>query len=230
MTCWRLGEKEVWMHLFGSDEAPLPLVWLMAGDTTQERMDEMEEILLPLITQGKCRPFMLAGFGPVAWDHDYAPWPLETPDGRHFGNGADELLRFAWDQFLPAVQQQFAHSGETFPVGYSLGGLAALYFAGLNEWAGCGSCSGSLWYPGFADWLQAHAPRFPVYLSLGGKEKNTKDPLMAQVENCTRAVHDLLRPITKTTFVHEPGGHFRDTAQRLANAIVWLLSHQSRKD
>lgn len=228
MTCFRLGEKEGWMHPFG-DGPSLPLVWLMAGDGTQERMNEMEAILLPLIKQGRCRPFVLAGFGPVNWDHDYAPWAFETPDGRRFGNGADDLLRFARDQFLPAVQRQFAHSGETFPVGYSLGGLAALYFAAQSEWAGCGSCSGSLWYPEFADWLRNHPPRCPVYLSLGGKEKNTKDPLMAQVEDCTRAVYDQLRPINKTAFVHEPGGHFRGTAQRLANAIVWLLDDQSRK-
>lgn len=229
MTHFPLEEKEGWLHPFGLSDGPAPLIWLMAGDMTPDRIEELEGLLLPLIAKGRCRPFVLAGFGPVQWDHDYAPWPLETPDGRRFGDGADALGRFAREIFLPAVQERCACGGQRYVIGYSLGGLAALYFAGLDEWAGCGSCSGSLWYPGFMDWLSAHPPRCPVYFSLGGREKNTRDALMAQVEDCTRAAWELLRPTTKTTFVHEPGGHFRGTAQRLANAIVWLMGDQSRK-
>ena len=169
---------------------------------------------------------MLAGFGPVDWDQDCAPWPLETPDGRRFGDGLPQLWHFAETQFLPALQQH----GPCYAVGYSLGGLAALYMAGISSaFQGCASCSGSLWYPGFAEWLGEHPPACPVYLSLGGKEKNTRDPLMARVEECTQQVYEDLKTRTKTAFVHEPGGHFRGTSQRLSRAILWLLeSHQSK--
>lgn len=230
MTWFELmNNRKGWIHPVGEGDAPRPLVWLMVGEMTEERMAELETILLPQIRAGACRPFVLAGFEPVDWDQDYAPWPFETPDGRRFGDGAAALLHFAQQIFLPEAEKRFYFDGRLFAVGYSLGGLAALYFAPQADWAGCGSCSGSLWYPDFLDWLQQHPPRCPVYLSLGGKEKNTRDPLMAQVEDCTRAAFDLLRPHIKTTFVHEPGGHFRGTAQRLSNAIAWLMNDQLRK-
>ena len=223
------GKKTGWIHLFGQSQQKRPLVWLMAGDMTEETVAQWEAILLPKIAQGVCAPFALAGFGPVEWNCDYAPWPLETPDGRCFGEGAEQLLMEARQHFLPSAQTQFAFDGRVYVLGYSLGGLAALYFAARADWAGCGSCSGSLWYPGFVEWLAERPPRCPVYLSLGGKEKNTRDPLMACVEERTRAAYDLLRRHTKTTFAHEPGGHFRDTAQRLCNATLWLLGDQFQK-
>lgn len=229
LTPLNTNQRKGWLYLFGQGDAPRPLVWLMAGEMTQERLTELEAILLPQIAKGKCRAFALAGFEPVDWFHDYAPWPLETPDGRRFGNGADELLRFAQESFLPETEKRFCSDGRRYVLGYSLGGLAAMYFASQAEWAGCGSCSGSLWYPGFVEWLRAHPPGCPVYLSLGGKEKNTRDPLMARVEDCTRAAHELLRPHIKTAFTLEPGGHFRGTARRLSNAIMWLMNDQSRK-
>jgi len=230
MQCFEADEKQGWIHRFGAGDAPVPLVWLMAGDMTRDTIAKLEAILLPQIEAGACRPFALCGFGPVDWDSDYAPWPLETPEGRRFGNGADALLAWAQSVFLPSAKAQTACSGECFVVGYSLGGLAALYAAGQGGWAGCGSCSGSTWYPGFVDWIKSHPPRCPVYLSLGGKEKNTRDPLMAQVEDCTKAIHDDLRSLIPTTFVHEPGGHFKAIEQRLSNAILWLLRvDQSRK-
>lgn len=220
MQYFEAGSRRGWVHLFGQGKEPRPLVWLMAGEMTQEAIGQWETLLA-----GKCRPFALAGFEPVDWDSDYAPWPLETPGGRCFGSGADALFAYAKESFLPQAQKQFDWNGQSYVLGYSLGGLAALYFAGQHSFAGCGSCSGSLWYPGFVDWLKDHRPDCPVYLSLGGKEKNTRDALMARVEDCTKAVYDLLRPQVKTAFAHEPGGHFREVPQRLCHAIEWLLGN-----
>lgn len=131
---------------------------------------------------------------------------------------------------LPRVQETIArlqarHAlGEAvYPVGYSLGGLAALYFHCEAGFSGCGSCSGSLWYPGWLEYLEARAPGGKIYLSLGGKEKNARDPLMRTVEEATCQTKALLSASARCTFVHEPGGHFRDVPQRLARAIAWLL-------
>ena len=187
------------------------------------------EILLPEIRKGHCHPFVLAGFGPVEWDHDYAPWPVETPDGRSFGSGADAMIAWTKRVFLPSAHAQFNSTGECFAVGYSLGGLTALYAAAQGDWAGCGSCSGSLWYPGFLEWLEEHPVQCPVYLSLGGKEKNTRDLLMARVEECTQSVYERLRKQTKAVFVHEPGGHFRAVDQRLCRAILWLMDYSQKR-
>jgi len=214
------GEKSCWMQQIVPGRGPL--VWLMAGGRNEELVGEIMRLLQPAIENAEIPSFALAGLEQVNWDEDYAPWPLITPQGRRFGCGAGAQLTLAEETLWPAIAPQT--DGRIFAVGYSLGGLSALYFAGLTDkLAGCASCSGSLWYPGFTDWLRQHRPCRPVYLSLGGKEKNTRDPLMARVEECTREAYELFRPHGKTVFVHEPGGHFHGTAQRLAHAIEWLL-------
>jgi len=34
-------------------------------------------MLFPQIEAGKCRPFLISGFGPIDWNRDFAPWYLE---------------------------------------------------------------------------------------------------------------------------------------------------------
>lgn len=228
MQSFEIASKTGWLHRVG--EAPGALVWLLTGAADEQAVAEMERILLPEIHSGRIPPCTLAGYGPVEWFEDYAPWPLTTPDGKVMSREGrlEATLDFAQKVFLPEAEKQAGCNGVRYAVGYSLGGLAALYagchMAGL---AGVGSCSGSLWYPGFVDHAKENPPPCPVFLSLGGKEKNAKDPLMAQVETCTRQVFAFLHSRGETVFVHEPGGHFKDTSQRIARAVVWLL--QSRK-
>ena len=220
-------KNPLWIYTIGEGHAPRPLVWLMAGSPEQAPLEELLSLLDDAVLQERCVPCAIAGASPSCWNDDYSPWPLEMPDGRRFGGQADALMNLTLMQWLPEVQNRFRFDGRRFAVGYSLGGLAALYYAAQGGWNGCGSCSGSLWYPGFVEWLASHPPACPVYFSLGGREKNTSDPLMARVEACTRSACQLLRPAVKTTFVHEPGGHFRGTAQRLFHAIEWLLSSEN---
>ena len=216
-----------WLRLVGSSSGARPLVWLMAGYQDSSQLEELTALLETSVAQGRCIPFAIAGVSPGSWNDAYSPWPLDLPDGRRFGGQADALMQLTESQLLPEVQKLFGFDGRRFAVGYSLGGLAALYYAAHGGWNGCASCSGSLWYPGFPEWLASHVPCCPVYFSLGGKEKNTRDPLMARVEECTQSACALLRPEVKTTFVHEPGGHFRGTAQRLVHAVEWLLSPET---
>ena len=85
--------------------------------------------------------------------------------------------------------------------------------------------SGSLWYPGIREYLMAHPPRPDcLYFSLGSKESKTRNPVMAAVEENTRAIQAFCRGqgIT-TTFQLNPGNHFRDTAARTAAGIAWML-------
>lgn len=228
MQSFEIASKTGWFHRVG--EEPGALVWLLMGEEDEQALAAMESILLPEIRSGRIPSCTLAGVGPVEWFEDYAPWPLTTPDGRVMSREGrlEAWLAFAQTAFLPEVEKRAGCNGVRYAVGYSLGGLAALYagchMAGL---AGVGSCSGSLWYPGFADHVKENPPSCPVYLSLGGKEKNAKDPLMAQVETCTQQVFAFLRSRGETVFVHEAGGHFKETSQRIARAILWLL--QSRK-
>lgn len=76
------------------------------------------------------------------------------------------------------VEGFFADAGGPLPVqrilcGYSLAGLFALW-SGFHTQTFSGVCSvsGSLWFDGFSEWMQAHMADFKpgaVYLSLGDR-------------------------------------------------------------
>lgn len=218
-----LDEKYCWAEQLGSPDQPVPLVILLTGDDSVHQLPEIREMLLAWIEAGKCQPFLITGFGPIVWDRDFAPWYVEGTGGRIFAGKADETLDFMKNTLLPALQSLFSLNGEVYPVGYSLGGLTAFYAHCRLGFTGCGSCSGSLWFPGWLEFLQKHQPSGKVYLSLGGKEEKTKDPLMCKVGTATQRSKELIARSAKVTYVKEPGGHFREIPQRIARAILWLL-------
>ena len=225
---WReipLSEKNGWLVPMGNDQdADAPVVILLAGNRSETLLDECQAILKPLIAEKKIPSFWLAGLEMVDWDRDYSPWYAEDPcTNRIFAGQADCLGKILTQEFLPKLRLEFAAMGQVYLLGYSLGGLAALYYYTRSHFAGCGSCSGSFWYPGWLDYLQNHLPGGKVYLSLGGKEKNTRHPLMSHIETDTAAVKKILSAKAKVTFVHEPGGHSHQIPQRLAHALTWLL-------
>lgn len=217
---FELEGKRCWAEPRGEPEA---VVLLLAGEYSRETAQEITDGPL---REGNAPAFVLAGAETGDWDGDYSPWPFTTPGGRHFSGGADSTGTFLREALLPYLQREFPGAGEAYLVGYSMGGLAALYLFCQGGFAGCGSCSGSLWYPGCTRYLQEHPAAGRVYLSLGGKEKNTKDPLMCRVEEETLAAEKILSRSARTAFVREPGGHFRDIPGRLARAVSWLLLPQ----
>lgn len=165
------------------------------------------------------RPTIAALHG-LDWNGALSPWPAKKVfrGGEDFAGGAPAWLRELTEIIIPAVEE--ARPKHRIIAGYSLGGLFAVY-AALNTDAfdGAASVSGSLWYDGFADYAAARpclAKR--VYLSLGDKEKNTRNPRMAAIEDCTRAIAARLGcPVEMN-----PGGHFQDELPRLAKGIVAL--------
>lgn len=191
-----------------------PAVILLAGDAA-ETLTAVRAALDAL----NAPPCRLAAFETVNWDADYTPWRVEGK--RSFSGGADALLPSLTD----AVERLRADgAARVYLVGYSLGGLAALYFHTKLSTDGCASCSGSLWYPNFIEYLEKNPARGAVYFSLGGKEKNTRDELMGTIEQRTSEAYELCKTTAeRTVFNHEPGGHFRDTFGRMARGICWLL-------
>ena len=115
-------------------------------------------------------------------------------------------------------------------MGYSLAGLFALW--ALMEkpvLSGAISCSGSLWYPDFMGKIQNDCHKLhgkKIYLSVGGKEANTKDPLMANVLTCTKETYGLLKDQNAVKYELNSGGHFADAGKRLAKGLRWMLEEE----
>ena len=63
-----------------------------------------------------------------------------------------------------------------------------------------------------------------VYLLLGEKEKQSKDPRMCQVEEKTNALKDiLLQKGVSCELEIVPGGHFSDAEERITKAFAAIL-------
>lgn len=181
---------------------------------------------------GEGRSLVLAEFGGIDWDRDYSPWEADGSGGRHFSGGAGRLVQFL-PGFTAELERRFGKFSGVYFCGYSLGGLFALYAASIGaggEISGAASCSGSMWFPGWTEFLAAHPLHGRIFLSLGGKEKNSPDPLMASVEEKTAEVKRIAARTAEVTLVHEPGGHFSRVPERLCRAINALLSGNNGGD
>lgn len=169
----------------------------------------------------------LAVIGGIDWDDALSPWPAPKVfrGGRDFGGHAEEHLDFLRNTVFPAVEEGKGYRRRTI-AGYSLAGLFALWAAcGSKDFSACASVSGSLWFEGFGDWLEKQAPSLDgVYLSVGDREKVTKNARMAKVEDETRRACRILGESgVPAVFELNAGGHFNDPEKRLARGIAVML-------
>ena len=178
---------------------------------------------------------LVSVFG-MDWDNDLTPWPApnvrkKCPD---FGGGAGMFLEVLGNEVVPMVEDRLFGTGNRLDpsarclVGISLAGLFAV-------WAGChsglfgsiGSVSGSFWYDGFIEWLGNQVIPSSVgrvYLSVGEREKESRNPLFSRIEECTAEVRNLLESRgLEVTFELNPGNHIADGVPRLRKALDWLL-------
>ena len=158
------------------------------------------------------------------WNRDLSPWSAPPVFGNEpFGEGAAD--------FLDAILSLCADKRKTYYLGgYSLAGLFALWAAHETDaFVGVAAASPSVWFPGFAAYLQTHPIRAKrVYLSLGDREEKTRNPVMATVGTRIREAYDLLRSRgTDCTLEWNPGNHFKDPDLRTARAFLWALGEAS---
>lgn len=214
---------------YGASEKRYPLVVSNDGDYLEERLEK----LWPKLWRDGGGQFVLAAVTPRNRGDDYTPWSApglaenEPPFG---GRGAD-YLAFLTDALLPLLRGRYRLHPDgdyTGLMGYSLGGLHALYALYLTRAFGCvASLSGSLWYDGFVSFMEEHRPlrqEAKIYLSLGQSEKKVRQPRMARGAECTARAAWLLKEQTGTEPVirWHPGGHFSGIPERFLAALRWF--------
>ena len=140
-----------------------------------------------------------------------------------------EYLKLLLDAVIPKTLDRLGTAPRfTGIAGYSLAGLFALYaLYRCDAFGRAASMSGSLWFPGFAEYVAEHGPvRLPdrVYLSLGDREAATRNPYLKTVADSTGTVADLFgKQGAEVIRETNPGNHFRDAALRSAKGIRALL-------
>ena len=177
-------------------------------------------------------PFTLVAISDLDWNHDMAPWasPAAFKKGTPFTGGADDYLRLLVDEIIPEAEKDLATPPAWRGIaGYSLAGLFALYAIYRTDvFSRVGCMSGSLWFPGFKEYIFSHEPKKPpdcIYFSLGDKEAKTRNPVLKTVQENTETIRAFYQSKgIDTVFRLNPGNHFVQGIRRTVAGIQWLLS------
>lgn len=170
------------------------------------------------------------------WNDEYSPWPdSSSAKGLSFAGRGGETLEFLLQDLQPFLGREFGISsglGTAAALGYSLGGLMALYAFIQSDWfSGAASVSGSLWFPGWCEYLERQSlsgRRGDLYLSLGKAERKIRSARMRTNPDCTRRTEEYfwrqLAPSSRVCLEWNNGGHGFEVTQRLRKACRWLGS------
>ena len=208
-----------WTILKNEAKGPI-FLWVMyphRNEDPAEILPKMEE------TVGNTE-YTLAAVQVDDWNADLSPWEEDTSAG-YFAGNAEKTLSYI-EEVVSELGKMHGEDRAIYIIGYSLAGLFALWAAAKEDsFSGAASCSGSLWFPGWLAQLKderGFLKNKKVYLSLGGKEANTPDPLMKQVMTCTKEAEQILKAENQVFFEMNSGGHFADSGKRLAKAVKWF--------
>lgn len=179
----------------------------------------------------KCPPFALVTIGGLDWNRELSPWPCDaiTATSELFAGRAEDFLDELTHKIIPSVEASFSAPPRLRAIaGYSLAGLFALWACCQTDlFCRVASVSGSLWFPGFAEYLDENLPQNALdvaYLSLGKKEHKTPNRMMREVLTDTKRCEQILQDRgVKTLFERNPGNHFSEPALRSARGIAWML-------
>lgn len=178
----------------------------------------------------------LASITGVDWNRELSPWkvPKVFQNGEDFSGQGTSFLNTLIGHIIPLAEEHLGFTPALRSIaGYSLAGLFALWtVCQTTFFDGAASISGSLWFDGFLDYMKANTPTTKrVYLSLGDREKVSRNPRLAMVEDCTRQMTELLLSQNiPVTFELNPGGHFQDIAVRMARGICMLTNSAPLED
>lgn len=169
------------------------------------------------------------------WDSNLSPWiaPSAFKKGNFTGGGV-KTLNWVVSELLNGIKKDGLSEQKNYIVGYSLAGLFAMWaIYETDSFDGAVCCSGSLWFPEWDEYMKTaelHKPGI-VYISLGGKEETTKNPVMQSVGIRTRNQLKLLKAdpnCIAATLEMNPGGHFSDTVNRIAKGIAYVLEKSQK--
>ena len=223
MQPFTIGSKTV--SIFPSIEPEAPITYLNAFS------DEGQKVYGAAQPDG-CPPFTLVTISNLDWNRDMAPWdsPAAFKKGEPFTGGADDYLRLLVEEIIPRAEKELPGPPAWRGIaGYSLAGLFALYAIYRTDvFSRVGCMSGSLWFPGFKEYIFSHEPkRQPdcVYFSLGDKEAKTRNPVLKTVQENTEEIQTFYQNKgIDTVFQLNPGNHFVQGEERTTAGIEWLLS------
>lgn len=216
-------EKQV--AIYPTPNAGAPIVYLPV-------VARMGDDVLQCCRDLSCLPFTLVAIGGLDWNRELSVWPCDaiTATSEPFAGEAAAFLHELTHKIIPSIEAPLAAPPRLRAIaGYSLAGLFALWACCKTDlFSRVASVSGSLWFPGFAEYLDENLPQGALdvaYLSLGKKEHKTPNRMMREVLADTKRCEQTLQDRgAKTLFERNPGNHFSEPALRSAKGIAWMLA------
>ena len=183
------------------------------------------------IEENAGKNFILAAFKINDWNNELSPWQAPPVFGKEgFGCGAGKTLEYIEDILIPQIIKKYALA-EDIPIitgGYSLAALFSLWaIYSSDKFKACAAASPSVWFPKWIEHSQNNSPKAEhIYLSLGDKEENTKNKIMAAVGECIVKQYEILQSNGIDTILEwNAGNHFKDADIRTAKGFVWCVGH-----
>lgn len=210
------------VKLFKCGENSAPIIYAnMYKDEAADILSECEKLT------GK--PFHFVSITGLRWNEELSPWRHASiiSQNDNFTGEAEKYMRCLEEKIISFAEEKITPDFRVIS-GYSMGGLFALYAPYISDkFSRAVSASGSVWYPGFVAYVKEHdLTRIPdaVYLSLGDKEKRSKNRYLSAVETSTVELYSVYKSRSiDAVFELNPGNHFNDAALRLAKGIAWSL-------
>lgn len=179
----------------------------------------------------KCSNFILVNISNINWNDLMTPWKCcdLLKKGDTFNGDADNYILELTRYIIPEIENKLEYSPLYYGIsGYSLAGLFSLYAVyKTNVFQRVISCSGSFWYPKFVEFIKKNEfliTPLKIYLSLGDKEKNSKNEFLRDVQKNTEDIYQFY--ISKGINIKYElnfGGHFKDCDLRLAKGIKDII-------
>ena len=213
------------ISIFPSFEVNTPIIYLNTFSNEGQKVFKAAQA-------AGCPSFTLVTIRDLDWNHDMVPWdsPPVFRNAESCTGGADDYLRHLTTEIIPTAEKELAGVPSWRGIaGYSLAGLFALYAIYRTDmFSRVGCMSGSLWFPGFKEYIFSHEPkRRPdcIYFSLGDKEAKTRNPVLKTVQENTEEIRAFYQSKgIDTEFQLNAGNHFAHGIEWTAAGIQWLLS------
>lgn len=161
------------------------------------------------------------------WQGELSPWAAPAIFGKHdFAGNALLLLSELESFWMWFEKDNQIETNQLYLCGYSLAGLFSLWASSqTNLFKKIAAVSPSVWYLNFVEYMQLNPIQTrEVYMSLGDKEANAKNKVMATVKDCFDAMIQILqKQDVVLTYEYNPGNHFQDVELRMTKGIQQLL-------
>lgn len=212
--------KDHVLHIYNENDNDNVILWIM-GQHERHYLDFLSRNL-------NC---LLVAFEVKNWNDDLSPWyaPAVFKNDDFQGNG-QQTYQIITNDIIPYLQLHYQYD-KIYIAGYSLAGLFSLYvFHRCNLFAGVASCSGSLWYKDFDEFVKQY-PKMnkKIYLSLGDKENQTRNQIMASVKDKTEKLYQIYKINNLCIYKLNKGNHFQNVNCRMLEGMLWLLEEGENK-